>query len=127
MTTTEIDNVKRWRAQHHKALEEIAVDLQSPAPIDGWKIWRKLRRIEREVSDVILAYSCDNNCTIEQWESAKDKAIADVKKVFGGKLPKGFFLNSDPRGHALKLEPGSYPYPMEKDWGGNLLLAAEIN
>ena len=45
----------------------------------------------------------------------------------GGKLPKGFFVNLDPRGYALKLEPGSVPYPLHEDWGRYQILAPEIN
>ena len=57
-----------------------------------------------------------------------------IAKIFGGTIPEGVFINSDPRGHALKLDCGdagqpgvTIPEGMEKDWGGNGILAAEID
>ena len=46
--------------------------------------------------------------------------------VLGG-LPPGFFVNGDPRGYALKLEPGSVPFPLHEDWGRYQILAPVID
>ncbi len=37
--------------------------------------------------------------------------------------------NSVPRGHVLKLEENSYPFSdqMQRDWGNDVILAAEVN
>lgn len=60
-----------------------------------------------------------------------------AKKLFGGKLPKGFFINGDPRGYSLKLDPEAWKVsdnaqenyealPIKyQDWGGYMILAPE--
>jgi len=49
-----------------------------------------------------------------------------LEMVLGG-LPPGFFVNGDPRGYALKLEPGSVPFPLHEDWGRYQILAPVID
>jgi hypothetical protein len=116
------------RARHHKALATLSTDPKA----DGLKLWRSLRKIENAFSSVSVAY-CNGDANDKQWEAAKDKAKAAVLKTLG-KFPDGFMLNSDPRGYALKLrgpEAGykgaTMPEGIEKDMGGNGLLAPEIN
>jgi hypothetical protein len=54
-----------------------------------------------------------------------------VQKLFAfGNMPKGFYVNSDPRGSALKLNCNEVERPiegMEKDWGGDYILAPDFN
>lgn len=62
-------------------------------------------------------------------ESVKSDAKAELAKIFGGKIPVGVFINGDPRGHMLKLDNDGRAIPegMQTDWGGNGILAVEIN
>ncbi len=104
----------------------------------GLKMWRKLRRIEAVAHDAATA-QCNGEayngqpCRDEiQWQEFKGAIAARVASVFGFTHlhpPKGFFLNSDPRGYALKLDPEKCTVPdgMQTDWGGNGILAAEID
>jgi len=61
----------------------------------------------------------------EEWDMAREMARERVVRALGS-LPKGFYLNSDPRGYALKLEENSVNIPLERDRGGYQLLSPEI-
>lgn len=127
MKTETKERVERRRKAHHAALETLAREVGCTT--DGLTLWRKLRRIEREVYRACEAYSNDPDFGVERWESVKDKACGELREVFGGKLPVGLFVNGDPRGHMLKLDNDERAIPegMQTDWGGNGILAVEIN
>ena len=110
------------RAAHHKALETL-----NPGK-PGLDTWRKLARIERDVSAVSVAW-CNGECTEDQWEEIKTIATSRAAKVFGGSCPSGFFINSDPRGYALKIDPDKALIPdgMHRDLGGYGILAPTID
>lgn len=124
------------RARHHAALET----LRAPGcETSGLALWRKLRRIEARAHDATTAqcngtaYGTQPFRSDEEMDEFSDAIRQEVTKAFGGALPEGFTLNHDPRGYALKLrgpEAGRpappIPAGLEKDWGGNGLLAAEI-
>lgn len=124
MKTTE--RTKLRREAHHKALEELALRVGCKTP--GLKLWRKLVCVERQIYKVCEHYTngTDGIGTVE-WEIAKGKTIQILENVFGGEIPEGIFINGDPRGHMLKLDC-EFPIPdgMERDWGGDGILAAEI-
>jgi len=122
---TEIEWIQRRRAAHHAALETLAREVGSNTP--GLKLWRKLARIERETYAVCEKYS-NGQTDFTSWEKTKDWAKAELVKLFGGALPHGVFINGDPRGHMLKLDCDvrSIPEGLERDWGGNGILAATI-
>ena len=73
---------------------------------------------------------------LERRRAAHHRALASLLQLlalFGGSLPAGLYINGDPRGHMLKLDCGSagspgVPIPdgMERDWGGDGILAADI-
>ncbi len=124
MTTKTPDHVIRWRENHHRALET----LRAPScALTGLQLWRKLVKIERDASAAALRLCNDSNYSQEAFERAKDKAREQVEKTFGH-IPPGFFVNSDPRGYALKLDNDKTTIPegMQKDWGGYGILAAMI-
>lgn len=118
-------HIERQRATFHAALGSLAQSLGSPVT-DGLKLWRKLRRIEADAHQ--FAEQCCNygveDCDLENHEM---KIKFRVARVFGGKLPPGFFINGDPRGYALKLEANSVPDWPHTDWGRYQILAPEIN
>lgn len=116
------DLVDRQRAEHHEALKQM---LPSGDLRTGLTLWRKLRRIEKAAHSM-----AEFHCNTGLSEQAIDDEIGKFKRmvldVFGY-LPKGFFINLDPRGYALKLEAGSVPYKLYEDWGRYQILAPEIN
>lgn len=131
------DHVTRARATHHEALERIfnAHRLKS-----GLQIWRALRKIECDASRGAVAYCNGDHTRVaglnldfradgsEAWEQLRAQITSRVEKCLGV-LPAGFFVNGDPRGYALKIDPdkGTVPPGMHKDWGGYGILAPEIN
>lgn len=128
-TTTKHEATLRVRRAHHLALAKFANVKGSEDDLAnaGLKIWRKLRRIEQEAHRMAESYC---NGTIDS--DSMDKAEAFFSKEVGdilGQVPRGFFVNRDPRGYALKLDPEFMHVPdgMQKDWGGYGLLAPEID
>jgi hypothetical protein len=125
-TTTE--SIQRRRTAHHKALEVLAATVGCKTP--GLTLWRGLRLIEAELYRACLNYTNGTNGVDEmKWRGAKQAAHNSLENLFGGPIPKGVFINGDPRGHMIKLDNETVTIPdgMEKDWGGYGILAAEIN
>jgi hypothetical protein len=132
------------RLRHHKALATL---YKGKRPIQDLSLWRKLRRLECEAHSAATA-QCNGTVFNGQpfrpdylpdgsegtpdnptpWEAYAETVRARVAKILG-EIPAGFFLNQDPRGYALKLDPDRGPIPdgMRTDWGGNGILAAEID
>ncbi len=124
-STTRVLNMRK---AHHAALHSLALTVGHDE--DGLSLWRKLGRLERRIVPIRLDYSNgENGVTLEDWELAKNSAKSELITIFGGTIPKGVYINGDPRGHALKLDCDDAPVPdgMEKDWGGNGILAATID
>jgi hypothetical protein len=132
MKRTDKDEQAAWlqirRTNHHKALEAIALQVGCETP--GLTLWRQLKRVENWLTFYSTQH-CNGEGGIDgdRWEAIKDQARSKLAKIFGGRIPEGVFINSDPRGHALKLdnEKVSIPEGMDKDWGGYGILAADIN
>ncbi len=115
--------VHRWRENHHRALET----LRAPnCKLTGLQLWRRLGTIERMTHDAALKY-CNGEMQSDDFDEVKEYAHQRIEEIFGHKV-KGFFVNSDPRGYALKLdnEKTTIPEGMHKDWGGYGILAAMI-
>lgn len=78
---------------------------------------------------------CNGELAEGEYEQAEERILNRVKRLFGGTLPKGFFINGDPRGYSLKLDSeqwgerflnGEYNLPINyQDWGGYMILAPE--
>lgn len=118
--------IQRRRENHHRALETLAYQVGCDTP--GLALWRQLRRIESWLSVYSVKY-CNGDIDTDKWESIKDQARNRLSRVFNGRIPEGVFINSDSRGHALKLdnEQVKIPQGMDTDWGGYGILAAELN
>lgn len=123
--------IQSRREAHHQALSSLYTECVGvPANVHnhGLKLWRALRRIER-----IASKANEDLCNIPDYQERADEIIdscrTSVRYLFCGTLPNGFFINRDPRGHALKLdnEVREIPAGLEKDWGGYGILAAEID
>lgn len=89
----------------------------------GPEIYAALRRIEIKAARLATA-ECNGDRTPEGWE---EKITAAVARVFGGKVPEGFFINGDPRGYTLKIRdtsPVLETVPgLSRDWGRYGILA----
>lgn len=126
--TTKTENaawIAKRRANHHAALETLrAPGVTTP----GLTLWRKLRTIEKGAERVILHYCNGTGGVNTENIDAKLEPFRDQVRSLFGKTPKGFFINTDPRGYALKLDPEKCTVPegMGTDWGRYGLLADEI-
>jgi len=120
--TTAILNARK---RHHDALVRLAGMLGKNEP-NGLKIWRQLRLAEGIGQRLGLQLCNGPEMTEDEQEALKNRIRTKVKKALGG-IPPGFFINLDPRGHALKLEEKSVPMDLHTDWGGYQILAPEIN
>lgn len=139
MNTLNQDHVHKARVAHHEALERIFNGHQLKS---GLQIWRALRKIECDANRAAIAYCNGESFSLvrgsyvfdftkdatEAWELLSGYITSRVVGVLGI-LPAGFFVNGDPRGYALKIDPenGTVPPGMHKDWGGYGILAPEIN
>ena len=119
------DATLKARVRHHEALTRLAGSLGSKET-NGLKLWRQLRIAERLAHRLGLQLCNGPELSEDEQEAIKIKVHGKVDKILGG-IPPGFFINLDPRGYALKLEPGSVPIPLYEDWGRYQILAPEIN
>ena len=125
-TTEKQEWITRRRVAHHAALETLrAPGVTTP----GLALWRKLRRIESAASLVVLNYANGTGGVDTENIHAKLEPFRKSVRALFGHTPKGFFVNTDPRGYALKIDPekGTVPQGMSTDWGRYGILAAEIN
>lgn len=114
----------RWLAQadrHYRELEALGAE-------SGPVAYHQLKKIERVARYWTIQASnipIERETLEKKWEAIEDR----VRSVFGGKLPQGFFINKDPRGHALKIDQDDI-LPERRishtDWGSNGILAADF-
>lgn len=81
-------------------------------------------------------YPYNFNGNENAWDEFSEMIEKRVKEVFGGQLPAFFTVNGDARGYALKIRGAEAGHDygkalieqtgLERDWGGNGLLAPEI-
>lgn len=124
---TKNPHVELWRQNHHAALKKLAAP---ECKLTGLQIWRKLRRLEAEATRITTAL-CNGEIEesmIEEAERSLRFIEHKVEAIFG-RRPEGFFINRDPRGSALRLDGECVVVPagMWKNWGGDGVLAADIN
>jgi hypothetical protein len=131
------EHVINERNRHNAALLSLANNLNPHNRLSGLQIWRKLRRIESLASKAATA-QCNGESyggqpfrDDDQWEAFKAEIENKVAAVFGGTLPKRFFVNGDPRGYALKLDCDEKNQPATKfdlhqDLGRYQILAPDI-
>lgn len=113
-----------WKERHLKALAELGFTGS----------YRTLKTIENQANRIATNY-CNGYIEGDEVDEALERIENRVKKLFGGTLPQGFFINRDPRGHALKINSGNeagqvhhpeyIPQGLHTDWGGYGILAPE--
>lgn len=100
---------------------------------DPVKLCKKLRRIELEANRRATQY-CNGDITTDDWEGIAPLLLAKVEKALKF-TSKGVpvFINSDPRGYALKISSEwvtGYNSKAEKriysDWGGYGIIAPDF-
>jgi len=115
--------------QHYKTLEQLAVHCGINEP-NGKKLSVKLLKIERLAHKLAESW-CNGEIDENVWSDLQDRTTNEVQELFNHKL-KGFFVNSDPRGHTLKIDDQvnnelvELGIKLNRDWGGYGLLAPEI-
>jgi hypothetical protein len=135
--TTKAERQAEWKARHLKALEALGFVGS----------YRTLRTLENRANYNAMLYcngeDWQNGQLVraamtpeEEYETRQERIQEQVKALFAGTLPAGFFINGDPRGYALKIDPGqSYeanyhpeyiPEGLHTDWGGYGILAPEF-
>lgn len=134
-------NKRERRAQallaHYATCERLARHLGRPDQ-DGKKISVALWKIERDAHNAATAQCNGEACNGQpyrgeaQWDGFRSTIGVRVAEVLG-KLPPGFFVNGDPRGYSLKIDPDNQQgaeliaaVNMPKDWGGYGILSPEI-
>jgi len=123
---SKLDYIARERQEQFEALRALSVQLGRAGREvgTGEQIWRALRRIEAEAGRLAVAY-CNGEIGEQEVNEQEEAIYAQVSRVLGD-VPKGFFVNHDPRGYAIKLQPGSYSLGLHRDWGGYQILAPEL-
>jgi hypothetical protein len=136
-------NKRERRAQalleHYATCERLALALGMPADkIDGKKISVALLKIERDASNAATA-QCNGESFQgqpfrgdESWYEFKQTIKQRVASALG-KLPPGFFVNGDARGHSLKIDNEKpkgraliESVRLATDFGGYGILSPEI-
>lgn len=133
-------NKRERRAQllaHYATCERLALHLGAKKP-DGKKISVALFKLERDAHNAATAqcngedYQGQPYRTEEEWNRFRWD-IADRMKSILGALPRGFFINGDPRGHALKIDAENpkgkaliEAVKLHTDWGNDGILSPEI-
>jgi hypothetical protein len=125
---------------HYATCERLALALGAPAgTVDGKKISVALFKIERDAHNAATAqcngepYGGQPYREEEQWEMWKCRITGDVQRVFSGATIPGLYVNDDPRGYALKIDPDNAEgraliesVRLHTDWGRNGILSPEI-
>jgi hypothetical protein len=119
------------RTRQYAALEALAIacGVQNP---NGEKLYKKLRTWERKANKASLDY-CNADLRDEQFSPFIEHVENEVSKIFNCKL-SGFFVNTDPRGYALKIQDkhvrgeGKYSaIRIHQDFGGDGILAPDFS
>lgn len=93
-------------------------------------LYSKLRRLELKLNRIFLT-ACERSLT-DKEESSKQSAKKKVKELTGNIT--GLYINSDPRGYAIKIDDAicrnirnEKGINLYSDWGGYGILAPDFN
>jgi len=89
---------KYHTSKHFVELKELGYVYSSMGKING---------LERRVH-AFMERCCNEDISEATQERQEKKFTEEARELFGGELPKGFMLNGDPRGYALKLDDEAY-------------------
>jgi hypothetical protein len=90
---------------------------------EGAAVYNALRRLEKRACRANEA-ACNTPEGAEAQDGEHAAVLAGVRGILGY-IPRGFFVNGDPRGYALKIdnEKVTVPAGITTDWGGYGCLA----
>lgn len=98
----------------------------------GRQLYNAWVKIEKKAHRLFLQ-EC-NGPALEESERERILADlkADVRALYHGEMPRGFFFNGDPRGYACKIEDDVMKEIRDRadfptDWGGYGLLACSLD
>lgn len=117
----------RGYVRHLEALETLnQTRPHGPAVTLTPEEFGKLVRIERKANRDAVAL-CNGEIEQEEFEKREERHLAKVRALLGHPLP-GLFVNGDPRGYALKIDPERQPLPegMHTDWGSYGIIAPQF-
>ncbi len=142
------------RKAHHRALSslhasplpdlteshyEAAFLMRRAHETRGLAMWRKLRALEQLAHRGAEAYcngerlnlrpgtSFDFRADEDAWSQFCECVKGEAMKVFGGILPPGFYVETDWREPALKLERKDTPERLPTDRAGNGILCGKVS
>lgn len=126
-TTERRAKTLQYRQQHIEALQRLGYTRPT---------MHAIKRLEHEANAAQVAQA-NGEMNEDEGTAADERIKQRLAVLFGGTLPRGFFINGDPRGYTLKLDPEAWkvsedarenyealPIKMT-DWGGYMILAPE--
>ena len=132
MTTTANKKIEMY-ARIKKHGEDIKKIFSLPASTDPIKLCKSLRRLETEAQTIQTTHG---NGFYEVAANKEAQLMIKLKKLLMPKatveefLKFGIFLNTDPRGYALKIPDDivkENAWTIHKDWGEFGIIAPDLN
>ncbi|MCK9521150.1 MAG: hypothetical protein M0R74_19325 [Dehalococcoidia bacterium] len=123
---------KAAHAKMYEAIRKHGGQLQAifPTPFtDTVILCKKLRTIEKQAELAAVDY-CNGKIDSEQWEQTSAKLLGKLNKILNfsaAEIP--VFINSDPRGYALKIRSewmDETRVSLHRDWGGYGIIAPDF-
>jgi hypothetical protein len=120
---------KNLQLQRHYAAIEKLVSICGGSKLATKTISNRLRHLEAVAHRAATDY-CNGELQIEDFNVIEKDITEKVQKFFNGKL-QGFFVNTDPRGYALKIKDKVLKETYSEiglftDMGGYGLISPEI-
>ena len=132
MTTTANKKIEMY-ARIKKHGEDIKKIFSLPASTDPVKLCKSLRRLETEAQTIQTTHGngfYEVAANKEAQLFIKLKALLMPKATVEDFLKFGIFLNTDPRGYALKIPDEivrEKNLTISRDWGGFGIIAPDLN
>ena len=121
----------QWRSNHNMELIALGADRDEA---QRGQTYRRLR-LQEGVMHRAAEHYCNGLLAEEELERIENRVRVNVTKILGGVLPKGFQINLDPRGYALKIndevmrthyKKNGKEFLSQRDWGGYGILAPDF-
>lgn len=122
--TTKKDRMYARIQQHGENLKRVFL---LPDDTDPIKLCKSLRRLENKAHRAAEDY-CNGTIDSDRWEDVKEDVKMKLRKVLQYRTHVPVFINSDPRGYALKIcEEYAAKFTIEKDWGGYGIICPDLS
>lgn len=140
LKATRLLQLDQRRKAHHRALSSLHA---SPLPTQeeheqrGLRMWRRLKRLESEARQQTISIGNGTGLSftrasvqapgLSEWDHFEDCLRSQVSRIFGGVLPPGFYVETDWREPALKLERKHTLEAFPTDRAGNGILCGKVS